>query len=78
VHPQFHLLRRHRFAQPARERVGHHQFPTHHRFAMVPPPRPSAEEGWETYPAPLSIGRLSLPGTGRGDRAQRGGWGIAP
>jgi hypothetical protein len=71
VDPQHHLLRRHRLAQLPSVRVRHRgSLPT--TLCVVPPPR--AGEGLE-YAARPEL-RLSLPGTGRGDRPKAGGWGT--
>jgi hypothetical protein len=73
VHPQRHLLRRHRLAQLPGAPVCHRGFPTHHRYAMVPPPR--SGEGSVPHSARSRKGHQSLPQRERRDRAQRGGWG---
>jgi hypothetical protein len=80
MYPQLHFVRGHRLAQLAGACVRHRGFPTHHRSAMVPPPR--SGEGSAPHPAPIGTahqspkkGRRSLPQRGRGDHAKHGGWG---
>jgi hypothetical protein len=73
MYPQLHFVRRHRLAQPAGACAGHRGFPTHHRSAMVPPPR--SGEGSAPHSATPGEGRQSLPQRGRGDHAKHGGWG---
>ncbi len=73
VNPQCDFLRRHSLTQTAGLPVRHRESPPT-TLRVVPPPRPG--EGLE-YVALLARTelRLSLPGTGRGDRPQAGGWG---